>query len=340
MQYSLKDFDYPFDPSLIAQYPLRERDRSRLMVLDRKNERIEHRSFFELSEYLNKGDLLVLNNTRVIPCRLFGKKEGTGGAAEVLLIKRLRDDVWDVMAKGKLKKGKIITFSPSLYCEVLERNDDCTVVKFFYEGDWDTILSESGNVPIPPYIRRKAVDEDKEWYQTIYALNDGSIAAPTAGLHFTEDMLFSLKSKGIIISAVTLHVGVGTFRPVKVDNIYDHKLHAESFEVSSGLVETIRNVKGDGGRVVAVGTTSVRALEHAAISGDLKAGKGETDIFIYPGFKFNVVDSMVTNFHLPESTLLMLTMAFAGRERIMDAYREAVSMCYRFYSYGDAMLIM
>lgn len=340
MQYSLKDFDYPFDPSLIAQYPLRERDRSRLMVLDRKNERIEHRSFFELSEYLNKGDLLVLNNTRVIPCRLFGKKEGTGGATEVLLIKRLRDDVWEVMAKGKLKKGKIITFSPSLYCEVLERNDDCTVVKFFYEGDWDTILSESGNVPIPPYIRRKAVDEDKEWYQTIYALNDGSIAAPTAGLHFTEDMLFSLKSKGIIISAVTLHVGVGTFRPVKVDSIYDHKLHAESFEVSSGLVETIRNVKGDGGRVVAVGTTSVRALEHAAISGDLKAGKGETDIFIYPGFKFKVVDSMVTNFHLPESTLLMLTMAFAGRERILDAYREAVSMRYRFYSYGDAMLIM
>ncbi len=340
MQYTLKDFDYNFNPSLIAQYPLLKRDTSRLLVLDRKNEKIEHKSFFEAGEYLKRGDMLVLNNTRVTPCRLFGKKEGTGGATEILLIKRLDSDVWEVMAKGRIKKGQKITFSPSLCCEVIQRNDEYTIVRFNYEGDWETILSETGNIPIPPYIRRKTVDGDKEWYQTVFAVNDGSIAAPTAGLHFTEEMLFSLKSKGIIIAAVTLHVGIGTFRPVKVENIYEHKMHPEYYEINSEVVDTIKKVKADGGRVVAVGTTAVRVLEQAAITGDIKAGVGETDIFIYPGFNFKVVDAMITNFHLPKSTLLMLVMAFAGRERIIKAYQEAVSLSYRFYSYGDAMLII
>lgn len=338
--YSLTDFDYPFDPSLIAQYPLPERDSSRLLVLDRKHNRIEHRRFYEIGEYLREGDMLILNDTRVIPCRLIGKKEHTGGITELLLVKRIDEDVWEVMLKGGAKKGNKIIFFSSLNCDVLDRKDEYTVVKFNYDRDWDTILSETGNIPIPPYIRRKPVIGDNEWYQTVFALNKGSIAAPTAGLHFTEKLLFSLKSKGIIIAAVTLHVGAGTFKPVKVESIYDHKMHPEYFDVSNELVETIRRVKAEGGRITAVGTTSVRALEHTAINGDVKAGKGETSIFINPGFKFNVVDAMITNFHLPKSTLLMLVMALAGRENILRAYSEAVSLRYRFYSYGDAMLIL
>ena len=340
MTYTLKDFDYPFDPSLIAMYPMSERDSSRLLVLDRENNRIEHRKFYEIGEYLREGDLLILNNTRVIPCRLIGKKEHTGGAIELLLIKRVDEDVWEVMLKGKTTNGIRIIFSSLLNCEVLSRKDEYTIVKFNYDGDWDTILSETGNIPIPPYIRRKPVDGDKEWYQTVYALNNGSIAAPTAGLHFTEKLLFALKSKGIIIAAVTLHVGAGTFKPVKVESIYEHKMHPEYFEVSNELADTIMRVKENGGRVVAVGTTSARALEQAGIKGEVQAGKGETSIFIYPGFKFNMVDAMITNFHLPKSTLLMLVMSLAGRERILKAYSEAVSLRYRFYSYGDAMLII
>lgn len=337
---SLKDFDYPFDPSLIAQYPLPERDSSRLLVLDRENNSIEHRKFFEIGEYLREGDMLILNNTRVIPCRLIGKKERTGGKTELLLIKKVDENVWEVMLKGRSNIGNKIIFSSSLYCEVLERRDEYAIVKFHYDGDWDKILSETGNIPIPPYIRRKPVEGDKSWYQTVFALNNGSIAAPTAGLHFTEKLLFSLKSKGIIIAAVTLHVGVGTFKPVKVESISEHKMHTEYYEVSKELADTIKKVKANGGRVVAVGTTSARALEHAAIGGEVKAGKGETSIFIYPGFKFNVVDAMVTNFHLPKSTLLMLVMSLAGRDSILKAYSEAVALSYRFYSYGDAMLII
>lgn len=340
MTYTLKDFDYPFDPALIAQYPLSERDSSRLLVLDRENNRIEHRKFFEIGEYLREGDLLILNNTRVIACRLIGEKEHTAGKAELLLIKRVDGDVWEVMLKGRSKTGIKIIFSSALNCEVLKRKDEYTIVKFNYNGDWDTILSETGNIPIPPYIRRKPVEGDKEWYQTVFSLNNGSIAAPTAGLHFTEKLLFSLKSKGIIIAAVTLHVGVGTFKPVKVESISEHKMHPEYFEVSKELADTIKRVKAYGGRVVAVGTTSARALEQAAIGGEVKSGKGETSIFIYPGFKFNIVDAMVTNFHLPKSTLLMLVMSLAGRESILKAYSEAVAHSYRFYSYGDAMLII
>ncbi|MBI5192062.1 MAG: tRNA preQ1(34) S-adenosylmethionine ribosyltransferase-isomerase QueA [Nitrospirae bacterium] len=344
MTYTLSDFDYTFDPSLIAQYPLPERDSSRLLVLDRKHNRIEHRRFYEIGEYLREGDMLIVNNTRVIPCRLIGKKEHTGGMTELLLIKRIEEDVWEVMLKGRAKKGNKIIFSSSLNCDVQDRRDarkdEYTIVKFNYYGDWDTILSETANIPIPPYIRRKPVEGDKEWYQTVFALYKGSIAAPTAGLHFTEKLLFDLKSKGIIIAAVTLHVGVGTFKPVNVESIDDHKMHPEYFDVSKELADTIRRVKANGGRIIAVGTTSVRALEHAAISGEVMAGKGETGIFIHPGFKFNVIDAMVTNFHLPKSTLLMLVMALAGREGILTAYSEAVSLRYRFYSYGDAMLIL
>lgn len=340
MKLHIEDFDYPFDPSLIAQYPLSKRDQSRLLVLDRKKGTIEHRRFFELSKYLKRGDLLVLNNTRVFPCRLVGKKDETGGRVELLLIKRLHGDTWEVMAEGRLKQGTKVLFSPSIRCEIIEKNADLVIAEFHYHGDWEGILSEIGNVPIPPYIRRSPVEEDRVWYQTVYASEEGAIAAPTAGLHFTEELLQSLSSSGITITTITLHVGAGTFRPVKVEWIEEHKMSREWFDVRREVVDLIRDTKNRGGKVVAVGTTAVRALEQAATGGEIKEMKGETDLFIYPGFKFKVVDAMITNFHLPKSTLLMLVMAFAGRENILHAYSEAVKLRFRLYSYGDAMLII
>lgn len=340
MKLHIEDFDYPFDPSLIAQYPLSKRDQSRLLVLDRKTGAIGHRRFFDLSEYLKKGDVLVLNNTRVFPCRLIGKKDKTGGRVELLLIKKLHGDTWEVMAEGRLREGTKVLLSPSSWCEIVEKNASHVVAEFHYLGDWETLLSEIGNVPIPPYIRRNPVKEDREWYQTVYASEEGAIAAPTAGLHFTEELLQSLISQGVITTCVTLHVGAGTFRPVKVGWIEGHKMSREWFDVRREVADLVRDTKNRGGRIIAVGTTAVRALEQAAIEGEIKEMKGETDLFIYPGFKFRIVDAMITNFHLPKSTLLMLVMAFAGRENILHAYSEAVKLGYRFYSYGDAMLIV
>ncbi len=340
MKLHIEDFDYPFDPSLIAQYPLSRRDQSRLLVLDRKKGTMEHRRFFDLGEYLKKGDLLILNNTRVFPCRLIGKKDETGGRVELLLIKRLYGDTWEVMAEGRLKEGTKVRLSPSSWCEIVEKNAGHVVVEFHYHGDWEALLSEIGNVPLPPYIRRSPVKEDREWYQTVYASEDGAIAAPTAGLHFTEELLRSLSSKGVVITCITLHVGTGTFRPVKAEWIEEHRMSHEGFDVRREVAELIRDTKNRGGKVVAVGTTAVRALEQAAIGGEIKEMRGETGLFIYPGFKFQVIDAMITNFHLPKSTLLMLVMAFAGRENILHAYSEAVKLRYRFYSYGDAMLII
>lgn len=340
MKLHIEDFDYPFDPLLIAQYPLSKRDQSRLLVLGRKKGAIEHRRFFDLGEYLKKGDLLVLNNTKVFPCRIIGKKDKTGGRVELLLIKRLHGDTWEVMAEGRLKGGTKVRLSPSSWCEIVEKNADHAVAEFHYHGDWEGFLSGIGNVPIPPYIRRSPVKEDREWYQTVYASEEGAIAAPTAGLHFTEELLRSLTSQGVITACVTLHVGTGTFRPVKVEWIEEHKMSREWFDVRREAADLVRDTKNRGGRIIAVGTTAVRALEQAALEGEIKEMKGETGLFIYPGFKFRAVDAMITNFHLPKSTLLMLVMAFAGRENILHAYSEAVKLRYRFYSYGDAMLII
>ena len=336
----IDDFDYPFDPSLIARYPSPKRDQSRLLVLERQGGKIGHRRFFEIGDYFKRGDVLVLNNTKVTPCRIAGKKAVTGGHVELLLIRRQEGDTWEAMAGGRLRIGTKILFSPSCCGEVIGHQDGHVVVKFSYEGEWNSILSKIGQMPIPPYIRRDPVEEDREWYQTVYAAKEGAIAAPTAGLHFTEEMLGSLRAKGISVACITLHVGIGTFKPVKVEWIEGHQMESEWFEVGGEAVEQIGKAKAGGGRVVCVGTTSVRALEQAAASGEFRNASGETGLFIYPGFQFRVTDAVITNFHLPKSTLLMLVMAFAGRENILKAYEEAVKLRYRFYSYGDAMLII
>ena len=337
---NITDFDYPFDPLLIAQYPLEKRDQSRLLVLDRINGKTAHRIFSDIGEYLRAGDILVLNNTRVFPCRLIGEKEETGGRVELLLIKQSGENRWEVISNKKLKEGTIIRFSKTCRCEVTGKYGTNYIVKFHYTSDWKELLSEIGQMPLPPYIRRAPSAEDRERYQTVYASEEGAIAAPTAGLHFTDELLGNLSLKGIRTVYVTLHVGIGTFRPVKSEFIDRHRMEHERFNVSKEVVDLIRQTREKKGRVIAVGTTSVRALEQAALTGDLRPAEGETGIFIYPGFKFKVVDAMITNFHLPKSTLIMLVMALAGRENILRAYDEAVLQRYRFYSYGDAMLII
>ncbi len=337
---NITDFDYPFDPLLIAQYPLEKRDQSRLLVLDRINGKTAHRIFSDIGEYLRAGDILVLNNTRVFPCRLIGEKEETGGRVELLLIKEAGENRWEVISNKKLKEGTIIRFTKTCRCEVTGKYGTNYIVKFHYTSDWKELLSEIGQMPLPPYIRRPHSAEDRERYQTVYASEDGAIAAPTAGLHFTDELLGNLSLKGIRTVYVTLHVGIGTFRPVKTEFIDRHRMEHERFSVSNEAAELIRQTREKKGRVIAVGTTSARALEQAALTGDLRPAEGETGIFIYPGFKFNVVDAMITNFHLPKSTLIMLVMALAGRENILRAYDEAVLQRYRFYSYGDAMLII
>ncbi len=337
---NITDFDYPFDPLLIAQYPLEKRDQSRLLVLDKINGKTAHRIFSDISEYLRAGDILVLNNTRVFPCRLIGEKEDTGGRVELLLIKEAGENRWEVISNKKLKEGTIIRFSETCRCEVTGKYGTNYIVKFHYTSDWKELLSDIGQMPLPPYIGRTPSTEDRERYQTVYASEEGAIAAPTAGLHFTDELLGNLSLKGIRTVYVTLHVGIGTFRPVKSEFIERHRMEHERFNVSKEAVELIRQTREKKGRVIAVGTTSVRALEQAALTGDLRPAEGETGIFIYPGFKFKVVDAMITNFHLPKSTLIMLVMALAGRENILRAYDEAVLQRYRFYSYGDAMLII
>ena len=337
------DFYYDLPEELIAQDPLEDRTASRLLVLDRQTGTVEHKIFSDVIDYLNKGDCLVINNTRVIPARLIGEKEGTGGKVEVLLLKRRANDVWETLVKPgkKLKPGAKITFGDGrLRAEVLEVVEEGNrLVKFHYEGIFEEILDSLGEMPLPPYITHKL--EDKEMYQTVYAKFDGSAAAPTAGLHFTKELLNKIEEKGIKIASITLHVGLGTFRPVKVDDVNNHHMHTEWYEVNAEAAEIINETKRNGGRVICVGTTSCRTIESVADeNGYMKAKTGETDIFIYPGYKFKVMDGLITNFHLPESTLVMLVSAFAGKENVLSAYETAVKERYRFFSFGDAMILI
>ena len=336
-----KDFFYELPEELIAQTPLENRSSSKLMVLNRKTGDIEHKIFSDISEYLNEGDCLVLNNTKVLPARLFGIKEETGAHVEFLLLSRKEKDVWEVIAKPakRVKPGTVFTFgNDELKCEVIGSvNDGNRLVKFIYDGLFENVLDKLGEVPLPPYIKEKL--EDKNRYQTVYSKHEGSAAAPTAGLHFTEEMLDNLKAKGIKIAFVTLHIGLGTFRPVKAEKIEEHKMHSEFYIIPEETADIINATKTSGGKIIAVGTTSVRTLESAVKDGKISACSGWTDIFIYPPYKFGIVDKIITNFHLPESTLIMLISAFAGRERVLDAYNCAVKEKYRFFSFGDAMFI-
>lgn len=340
---NVKDFDYELPEELIAQDPLKDRAGSRLMVLNRRTGEVEHRHFRDILGYLNAGDCLVLNNTKVIPARLHGVKEDTQAHIEVLLLKRRDKDVWETLVKPgkKAKCGTRIVFGDGLLTGevtgIVEEGN--RLIRFTYEGIFEEILDRLGQMPLPPYITHELLDKNR--YQTVYAKYDGSAAAPTAGLHFTEELLKQAKEKGIRIAEVTLHVGLGTFRPVKVENVLDHHMHAEFYMVSAEAAETVNRTKREGGRVVAVGTTSTRTLESAAdADGMLRETSGWTEIFIYPGYQFKVIDALITNFHLPQSTLVMLVSALAGRERVLDAYRIAVKERYRFFSFGDAMMIL
>ncbi len=340
---NLHDFYYELPRELIAQDPLEDRSSSRLMVLDRETGKTEHHIFTDILDYLNPGDCLVVNNTKVIPARLIGSKVGTDAKVEVLLLKREADDVWETLVKPgkKLKPGAKVSFGEGLLTgEILEVVEDGNrKIRFTYEGIFEEILDQLGQMPLPPYITHQL--KDKTRYQTVYAKHDGSAAAPTAGLHFTPELLQKIQHQGVQIAHVTLHVGLGTFRPVKVENILDHHMHSEYYMVEEDQARLINETKARGGRVIAVGTTSLRTLESATgPDGILTAGSGWTDIFIYPGYSFRMIDALLTNFHLPESTLLMLVSALAGRETILEAYAEAVREKYRFFSFGDAMLIL
>lgn len=338
----LKDFNYDLPEELIAQDPLEDRSSSRLMVLHKDTGRIEHKIFRDIIDYLNPGDCLVINDTKVIPARLMGIKEDTGAAIEVLLLKRNVDDVWECLVKPgkKARTGARIIFGEGLLVgEIVDVIEDGNrMIKFHYEGIFEEILDKLGQMPLPPYITHKL--RDKNRYQTVYAKNEGSAAAPTAGLHFTKELLEKIKEKGVNVVSITLHVGLGTFRPVKVDKIEEHHMHTETFNISKEAADTINRARAAGGRVIAVGTTSCRTLESAAADdGTIPARSGDTDIFIYPGYKFKAIDCLITNFHLPESTLIMLVSALAGRDNIMNAYETAVKERYRFFSFGDAMFI-
>lgn len=337
------DFYYDLPKELIAQDPLEDRSSSRLMVLHRKTGRLEHRHFSDIVEYLRPGDCLVRNNTKVIPARLYGAREDTGGAVELLLLKRKENDIWETLVKPgkKARPGAKISFGGGkLHGEIVEVLEDGNrLIQFHYDGIFEEILDELGQMPLPPYITHKL--QDKNRYQTVYAKYEGSAAAPTAGLHFTEDLFARLEEKGVIIANVTLHVGLGTFRPVKVEDVAQHHMHSEFYHVEPQEAEKINQAKKNGGRIVCVGTTSCRTIESAADeNGQVRPGAQDTDIFIYPGYNFKVLDVLITNFHLPESTLLMLVSALAGKETVMKAYEEAVRERYRFFSFGDAMIIL
>lgn len=390
MYYNRSDYHYELPPELIAQDPLKERSDSRLMVLDRRSGSVTHRHFYDLCDHLRSGDCLVFNDTRVIPARLLGVKEDTGGAVELLLLKRAEDDktvpgdakdtdgehqdaagisqertadperpaqigecVWECLAKPgkKLRPGARVVFGTTqedgqsnapLRAVVLKTLEDGNrIVRFTFRGIWEEVLDSLGEMPLPPYIRHRLPREQRDRYQTVYAKNSGSAAAPTAGLHFTEELLKRISDMGVRSAYVTLHVGLGTFRPVKADNILDHHMHTEFCRISEEAAQTINETKKKGGRIICVGTTSVRTLESMSDEdGTVRSGERDTDIFIYPGYRFRTVDALITNFHLPESTLLMLVSAFATREQILEAYSEAVKEHYRFFSFGDAMLIL
>ena len=341
----LKTSDFYFDlpQELIAQDPLADRSASRLLVLHRETGAVEHHTFKEITQFLRPGDCLVLNNTKVLPARLLGTKEDTGAAIEVLLLKRREKDVWETLVKPgkKARPGTKLSFGDgSLRAEILEVVEEGNrLIRFFYEGIFEEVLDRLGEMPLPPYITHKL--QDKSRYQTVYARYEGSAAAPTAGLHFTEALLQEIKEMGVDIAFVTLHVGLGTFRPVKVEELSEHHMHSEYYEVTEETAETINRTKEKGGRVICVGTTSCRTIESAAgEDGRVQAGCGNTEIFIYPGYRFKVLDCLITNFHLPESTLVMLVSALAGRENVLAAYQKAIEERYRFFSFGDAMLII
>ena len=337
-----KDFYYDLPEELIAQKPLENRTESRLMVLGKKTGEITHKHFYDVIDYLNEGDCLVMNNTRVIPARLYGQKEGTGGKIEFLLLKRIDINTWEVILKPgrKAKVGSRFEFGGGLLkAEILEVIEDGNrIVRFEYEGIWEELLDKLGEMPLPPYIHEKLTDRER--YQTVYSKIEGSAAAPTAGLHFTNELMGKIREKGIKIAFVTLHVGLGTFRPVSVENVENHKMHSEYYEVSAETAKIVNETRKNGGRIIAVGTTSVRTLESVADeNGEIRECGGNTEIFIYPGYKFKAVDALITNFHLPESTLLMLISAFSDKEKIFNAYDEAIKEKYRFFSFGDAMII-
>lgn len=347
---NLREFDYELPNELIAKRPAERRDEARLMVLNRETGSIEHRRFFDIIEYLHEGDCLVLNDSKVIPARLFGTKEGTGAKVEFLLSRRIEGNRWETLVRPgrRLKVGDRVDFSESgvkLHAEIAEYGDGGTrIVDFECEGNLMETIAQIGKMPLPPYINRESDDKDREDYQTVYCNESGSVASPTAGLHFTEELLKKVEEKGVEIIKVTLHVGIGTFRPVKTDIVEEHHMHFEEYEISEKAAEAINRAIDENRRIISVGTTSVRTLESAktkcAGGGyHVKKGSNSTDIFIYPGYEFKIVDSLITNFHLPKSTLIMLVSALYNREKILEAYKEAVEQKYRFFSYGDAMFI-
>ncbi len=337
-----KDFYFDLPPELIAQDPLEDRSGSRLLVLDKKTGEIEHRRFIDIVDYLHAGDCLVLNNTKVIPARLMGTKAETGAAVEVLLLRRRGNDVWETLVKPgkKAREGVVISFGDGLLTgEVIDVVDEGNrLIQFQYDGIFEEVLDRLGEMPLPPYITHKLADKNR--YQTVYARYEGSAAAPTAGLHFTQELLEAIQKKGVRSAYVTLHVGLGTFRPVKEENLLNHHMHSEFYQITQEAADTINSTKQAGGRIICVGTTSCRTIESAAgVDGKVVAGSGDTEIFIYPGYQFKVLDNLITNFHLPESTLIMLVSALAGRENVLNAYRTAVQERYRFFSFGDACFI-
>jgi S-adenosylmethionine:tRNA ribosyltransferase-isomerase len=335
------DFDYYLPEELIAQTPLEKRDTSKLLVLNKETGEIEHKHFTDIIDYLNKGDVLVLNDTKVIPARLYGVKEETKAAIELLMLKDLGNDTWECLTKPakRIKVGTIVDFSDKLKAECIEVKDEgIRIFKLIYNGILYEILDELGEMPLPPYIHEKLKDKDR--YQTVYAKNAGSAAAPTAGLHFTEELMNKLKDKGVEIEYVTLHVGLGTFRPVNVSDVKNHKMHSEYYQMSKETAMALNKAKKEGRNIISVGTTSVRTLETIMnLYGEFKECSGWTTIFIYPGYEFKAIDKLITNFHLPKSTLVMLVSALAGKENIMNAYKEAVDNKYRFFSFGDSMFI-
>lgn len=339
----LTDFDFDLPEELIAQRPVEPRDASRLLVVHRGGGALEHRHFRDLQEYLRPGDALVVNETRVLPARLLGQREGSGGAIEVLLLKRLDRDRWETLVKPgkKARPGQRIRFGDGLLTATVEETTEVggRIISFTYQGVFEEILDRLGQMPLPPYIHEQLADPER--YQTVYARERGSAAAPTAGLHFTPELLARIQSMGVEVHKVLLHVGLGTFRPVQAENVLEHKMHSEFYQVTEETAAALNRIRAAGGRVVAVGTTSVRTLETVTASdGTVQSGQGWTDIFLYPGYRFRVVDAMVTNFHLPKSTLLMLVSAFCTRELMLEAYETAVRERYRFFSFGDAMLIL
>lgn len=340
----LADYDYNLPDTLIPQFPLQRRDASRLMVINRRTREIRHAQFSQIGEFLPSRSLLVLNDTKVIPARLIGGKLPTGGKIELLLIRPKGEKIWEALVRPsrRVNRGTRLVFGQgALNAQIREKNEDgICVVRFTYDGDFQSILAQVGQVPLPPYIKREPDAGDRDRYQCVYASSEGAVAAPTAGLHFTQTLLNQLKRQGFDWVTLTLHVGLGTFQPVKVEDIENHKLHEEYFDISQTSADQLNSIIEEGRKVVAVGTTSVRALEAVASDGRIRPYRGFTDIFIYPGYQFKAVDALITNFHLPRSTLLMLISAFADREFILEAYRLAIAREYRFYSYGDAMLIL